>query len=92
MKKIFTIVLLVYCYLASAQNINDYKYALVPSKFSIFKKDDFYRLSALTKLYMEKYGFEAYLDTDEQPAEFKNNNCNKLTIKIGNVKKSHFSL
>lgn len=82
MKKIITIVLTVYCYFASAQNINDYKYALVPSKFSIFKKNDYYRLNVTTKLYMEKYGFETYLDTDEQPAEFKNDNCNKVYVDL----------
>lgn len=82
MKKIITIVLIVYCYFASAQNINDYKYALVPSKFSIFNKDDYYRLNVTTKLYMQKYGFETYLDTDEQPAEFKNDNCNKVYVDL----------
>ena len=38
-----------------AQNINDYKYALVPAKFSFFKEDNMYNLNLLTKMYLQKY-------------------------------------
>lgn len=68
--------------LASGQTVNDYKYALVPAKFSLFKTDDYYRLNVLTKMYMEKSGFITYFDTDIQSEEFKGDMCNKVFVDI----------
>lgn len=69
-------------YLITAQSLNGYKFALVPAKFSLFKNDDYYRLSVLTKMYLEKSGFITYMDNEEQPAEFASNNCNKVFVDL----------
>jgi hypothetical protein len=82
MKRILFLLLFIGSFMASAQTINNYKYALVPARFSIFKNDDYYRLNVMTKLYMQKYGFEAYLDNEEQPTEFSNDNCNKVYVDL----------
>jgi len=55
--------------------LNDYKYVIVPSKFDFFKDADKYQLNSLTKFLFEKYGFTAFLDTDDLPNDYKKNNC-----------------
>ena len=67
-----------------AQNINDYKYAVVPAKFSFFKEDNMYNLNLLTKMYMQKYGFETYYNNETAPDDFVNSNCNKIFVDIVN--------
>lgn len=82
MKKLFLLVALIISSLTVAQSLDSYRYALIPSRFSIFKNDDQYRLNVLTKLFMQKYGFETYLESDDQPLDFKNTNCNKVFVDI----------
>ncbi len=82
MKKILFLLVFLSSFLITAQSLNSYKYALVPAKFSLFKNDDYYRLSVLTKMYMEKNGFVTYMDNEEQPIEFASNNCNKVFVDL----------
>jgi hypothetical protein len=51
------------------------KYILVPVSFSFSKMDNPYNLSALTKSYFQKEGFEAYLENEVLPAELAANRC-----------------
>ncbi|WP_395043267.1 hypothetical protein [Flavobacterium sp.] len=81
MKKYIILLLLVSSF-GFGQNLNQYKYAKVPLKFSILKENDQYRLNTLTKMFMEKYGFESYLDSDILPDEFANENCNKVYVDL----------
>ncbi len=78
------LVLLIFCLstAAIAQNLNGYRYALVPSKFSFQKEKDKYQLNTLSKLFMQKYGFETYFDSDAAPFEFSNVNCNKVYFNL----------
>jgi hypothetical protein len=41
-----------------------------------------YGLNTLTKLYMQKYGFETYLDTDIFSTDFARDNCNRIVVEI----------
>lgn len=63
-------------------SVNDYKYAIVSSRFTFQSKNDEYRLNTLTKMFLEQYGFIAFLDTDEMPEELVNSNCNKLFVDV----------
>lgn len=78
MKKIIVVVLLLASGLAWSQNVNDYKYVMVPSKFSFLKSADAYGLNTLTKSMLEKYGFVVFMDNEMLPEEIRNYNCNKL--------------
>lgn len=72
MKKLFTAVLLIASfYAAFAQALDNYKYVLVPSKFSFQKETDEHGLNTLIKLHLNKQGFIAHLDTEELPNEMK---------------------
>ena len=80
MKKLVFLLLLTTA--SFSQNLNDYRYAIVASRFEFQKEKDQFRLNTLSKLFMEKYGFETYFDTDILPANFANNNCSKVFLSV----------
>ncbi len=68
---------------AHAQSLNGYKYAMVPEKFSFLKEPNKYNLNLLSKMFLQKYGFEVYYDTDKTaPNDFFQNNCNKIYLDL----------
>ena len=81
MKKNLVLFLLISSF-GFAQNLNEYKYAMVPAKFSFLKDDNMYNLNLLTKMYMQKYGFETYYNNEVAPDDFIANNCNKIFVDI----------
>lgn len=81
MKKIIVLLLFVSSF-GFSQNLNNYKYALVPAKFTFLKEKDQFRLNTLTKMLMEKYGFETYFDSDILPTDFAKENCNKVFVDV----------
>ncbi|WP_396167910.1 hypothetical protein [Flavobacterium sp.] len=81
MKKLLVLFLLATA-VGFAQNLNGYKYAIVPSKFLFLKEENMYNLNLLTKMYLQKYGFETYYNTETAPDEFVNSNCNKIYIDV----------
>ena len=79
MKKFIAVVLFFIAAASFAQSsINNYQYVIVPSKFDFLRSKDEYRLNSLTKFLLQKYGFKAYLDSEQQPDEIANSNCSKL--------------
>ena len=82
MKKYIILLVVLASSLGFSQTVNDYKYAIVPSKFAFLKEKDQYRLNTLTKLLMEKYGFVIFFDTDILPVEVAENNCNKVFVEV----------
>ena len=81
MKKIALLLLLVTS-VNFAQDLNQYKYVLVPAKFSFLKEKNQYNLNLLSKMYMQQFGFETFFDTDEVPKDFLENNCNKIYFDV----------
>lgn len=83
MKKYLLLFILALPLCGFAQNsINNYKYVLVPEKFSFLKQNDQYRLNTLVKLLLEEKGFTAYFDNSEVPTEIANNKCNALNADL----------
>ena len=73
MKKIAVFVfVLCYSFMVAQEN---YKYVIVPKKFSFFSEENEYNTSAMTKVFFEKEGFIVFFDTDEFPSELANNRC-----------------
>tara|TARA_R100001369_G_scaffold21881_7_gene39890 strand:- start:19836 stop:20756 length:921 start_codon:yes stop_codon:yes gene_type:complete len=62
----------------SAQNLNSYKYVLVPTKFDFLKEKDQYQLNELTKFLFEKYNFKVIMEGGEMPSDLAINNCMAL--------------
>ena len=81
MKKFLVLFLLVTA-VGFAQNLNGYQYAMVPAKFTFLKEENMYNLNVLTKMYLQKYGFETYYNTETAPDDFVISNCNKIYIDV----------
>lgn len=64
------------------ESVNDYKYVIVPSKFSFLNDKDQFQLNTHAKMFMEKYGFVAYFDSDILPDAIANDQCHKLFLDV----------
>ncbi len=74
MKKIIIVSLFFISNLTFSQILNQYKYAIVPEKYSFQKSKNEYNLNELTKSAMRKYGFEPYFETEILPKDISNDN------------------
>tara|TARA_R110002051_G_scaffold107681_4_gene180603 strand:+ start:6743 stop:7588 length:846 start_codon:yes stop_codon:yes gene_type:complete len=80
MKKIVFILLLTFCLQSFGQNeINNYKYIIVPKQFDAFKKPNQYQTSTLIKYLFAEKGFNVIYD-DALPAELSSNRCLGLLV------------
>jgi hypothetical protein len=62
MKKIFLILFMISgTFSVSAQELNEYKYIIVPEAFELSKEENQFQLNALTKFLFEEYGFETLM-------------------------------
>lgn len=59
----------------SQENINAYKYVIVPNSFSFLNEPDQYQINSLTKFLFEKYGFTALMADEQYPEDLTNNRC-----------------
>jgi hypothetical protein len=66
----------------SQNTINNYKYVVVPGKFSFLKQNDEYSLNSLTKGLLAYKGFTVYFDNTELPSEVANNRCRVLNADL----------
>ena len=71
-KYIFTIVIAICSLLnVEAQNLNNYKYVVVPDLFGFQKQEHQYDLNRLTQFLLNKYDFVAIIQGEELPAGYK---------------------
>ena len=79
MKKHILIVIFFIGFTATAQQeLDAYKYVVVPSKFDFQKKANQYGVNMLLKYKFQQLGFETYLDTDVLPEALKGEGCSSL--------------
>lgn len=90
MKKFVFIFLLVGTFQLVAQNLNDYQYVIVPTRFNDFDEENQYRLNTITKFNLEKMGFIAFYENSEVPMEVSGNRCSVLNVDL--VKGKHLFL
>jgi hypothetical protein len=91
MRRFILLFLLSIAFSGYAQNtINNYKYVILPTKFSFSSEKDQYKLNSLAKLFLEEKGFKVYYDDEELPAEIMSNKCNALSFDLLS-KKTMFS-
>ena len=50
----------------------------------VLKEKDKYNLNTSTKLLLQKYGFEVFMNNQDLPTEIANNRCKSLTADIVN--------
>jgi len=81
MKKLITLSILLISTFGIAQtSLNDYKMAIIPTKFDFQKEDNQYRINATIKTFLRQKGFDAYLTSDVLPEGFMDYNCNKVFV------------
>ena len=64
------------------QDLNPYRYVVVPQKFDFQKEPDQYRLNSLARFLFEKYGFEAFLEGEKIPSDLSQNRCDALYANV----------
>ena len=85
MKKLSLIILIIagLQFKVFAQNdINNYKYVIVPTSYSFFNEEDKFQINSLTKFLFNKYGFTAFLQNEELPQELTKNKCLALYVNV----------
>jgi hypothetical protein len=66
-----------------AQNsVENYKYVLMPSKFSFLKDKNQYRLNSTLKFFFDNKGYETYTDDQQLPEELANNKCKAIFVDL----------
>lgn len=78
MKKILFFLLLLTGLTSFSQSVNDYKYVIVPEIYDFQKKKDEFNLNTITKLLLEKQGFNVYMQNSDYPADLALNKCSAL--------------
>jgi hypothetical protein len=68
--------------LIAQNNVNDYKYVIVPTKYDFLKEDDKYQVNSLTAFLFNKYGFLTVMKNDNYPGDLIKNNCLALTANV----------
>ncbi|MUP46639.1 hypothetical protein E0K83_12920 [Gramella sp. BOM4] len=68
----------------AAQELNDYKYILIPESYEFLGEKDQYRLNSLTKFLFNKQGFNTLMKTEEKPADLQQNPCLALNTRLEN--------
>jgi hypothetical protein len=66
-----------FCF-AQTESVNNYKYVIIPEKFSFLKEANKYNLNTLTKMVFEKYGFTVFYTNDQMPPDLALNKCAAL--------------
>lgn len=65
-----------------AQDLNSYKYIIVPEKFDLFEEKNKHQLNGLTEFLFEKYGFTAIMEGEDLPVDLANNPCSALRVDL----------
>lgn len=84
MKKYSILLLLIVTATSFAQEqLNNYKYIIVPKQFDTFKEENQYQTSTLVKYVLENQGFNVFYD-DDLPSELNANRCLGLLVVLVN--------
>ncbi len=67
-----------YCF---SQSVNDYKAVVIPTKYEFQKTENQYRLQTITKLNLQKAGFQAFYTTETTLADFPDR-CSLLYVEV----------
>lgn len=66
----------------SQNSLNNYKYVLVPERFSFSREENQYGLNTTAKLLLEQKGFAAFVENETLPPTVVANRCNALKAEV----------
>lgn len=78
--KLMMLLLLVVGY-GFSQSVNDYKAVIIPIKYDFLKTDNQYRLQTITKMNLQKAGFQAFYAIETLPVEITDR-CSLLYVDV----------
>ncbi len=78
MKNILLVFSFFFAVSSFGQDLSQYKYVVVPERFSFLKEKDQHQLNSLTKFLFEKYGFVAYIEGEEEYISLNPDRCEGL--------------
>jgi hypothetical protein len=81
MKKNVLILFFMVASYSFSQSVNDYKAVIIPMKYDFLKTDNQYRLQTITKLDLQKAGFQAFYANETLPGEFTDR-CSMLYVDV----------
>ncbi|MFD1096827.1 hypothetical protein [Salegentibacter chungangensis] len=81
-KLILSLVLLISGLAAEAQDLNKFKYVVVPEIYDFADREDQYQINSLTEFLFEKFGFNAYMKSEDKPEDLDNDNCLALRADV----------
>jgi len=87
MKKNIHILFLLFASYSFSQSVNDYKAVIIPMKYDFQKTENQYRLQTITKIDLQKAGFQAFYSNETIPAEITDR-CSLLYLDV--IKDSGF--
>jgi len=67
---------------SSQSNLNNYKYIIIPKKYDFLKEADKFQLNSLTQFLFNKYGFQAFMEGENYPADLNADRCLALTSNV----------
>lgn len=85
MKKTLIMLLLLVVSYGFSQSVNDYKAVIIPLKYDFLKTENQYRLQTITKMNLQKAGFQAFYTTEKIPAEI----TDRCSLLYADVKKDN---
>lgn len=82
-KAILLLLLLGFIAPISSQNeLDPYKYIVVPKQYDFLKKENQYRVNSFTKYLFEQHGYQAFYQGDDYPDDLRANPCLGLTANV----------
>lgn len=81
MKKNIHILFLLFASYSFSQSVNDYKAVIIPMKYDFQKTENQYRLQTITKIDLQKAGFQAFYANEAIPTEISDR-CSVLYIDV----------
>ncbi|SDS05251.1 hypothetical protein [Christiangramia echinicola] len=70
--------------MSSAQNINEYKYVLIPESFEFAGEVNEYQLNSLLKFLFEQEGYNTLMQSEQKPQDLNMNGCLGLKSNVKN--------
>lgn len=70
------------CSVYAQNNVNNFKYVIVPNEYDFQHEPDEYQLNSISEFLFNKYGFTAIMQDDEFPEDLKKNGCLALRADV----------
>ncbi|SFN28071.1 hypothetical protein [Salegentibacter flavus] len=83
MKKLLFSLLILFSFSGlKAQNLNEYKYIIIPESFEFSKEKNQHQLNSLLKFLFEREGFETLMNKESRPEDLQRDNCLGLDANV----------